>query len=59
MNLPQPTTDISQMRSDIKQWGYCMIQGTYALTAHSNQPAGRNAQAQESEMTVGSSPFMF
>ena len=54
MNLPQPTTDISQMRSDIKQWGYCMIQGTYALTAHSS-----NTQAQESEMTVRSSPFTF
>lgn len=29
VDLPQPTTDIKQMRYDIKRWGYCMIKGVY------------------------------
>ena len=35
ISLPQPTKDIAQLRSDLHEWGYCLIEE--ALSAEQNQ----------------------
>merc|ERR1712080_605412 len=56
-DLPQPTKDISRMRRDIEDWGYCLIED--ALSKEQLDHMRRRAQEQaEAERLAALAPMI-